>query len=717
MIHKCFHFFILMVLISGIEASAQRGTITIQTGQSIIIPSGSQICADTIIVNGSLLCADASCVCSTVKIICNGTVTPTSLCGASSGPVLTAQTSLDFGVTSIGQPVTRILTIQNTGTLPLIITGVSIAPAGLFTIVSGGGAQTIQPGLAGAITLQYLPSSIGTQTSTLTIANNSPNQNFTVSLSGTCTAGAGANAVLSDTSIDFGKTLLSQPVVRSITVQNTGSATLTVSSQTLQGGDAGLFTLTHQCPGQLLSGQSDSIQLRFVPTSRGVKGAQLVLQTNDPNKATITIQLDGQGTAPAITVSSTLAFNDVTVGTNLTKGIVVSNSGDATLQLTAGSIGGANGTDFAVQTAFPLSIDSGKNQTIDLKFTPSSQGVKSATFTVSSNDPATPNAVISLTGNGTSAALPHIAVVSTVDFGTLQPAQSNTRDIQVTNTGSAALSISSQTVQGQGFSLALSSGTPIQPSNTSTARIQFNPGAVGSYAGSFIIVSNDPSSPTITVQLHGSCSTGSTDPRISLSSTSINFGMIVAGSHRDTSIVVSNIGSSDLLLKKQSIEGQDALDFSIVQTAGTIIASNASSTIIVRHRPITTGGKIAVIVIESNDKGMPRFEVGLVSNVTTAVERLSQAPTEIRLHQNYPNPFNPATSIEYEIDKRCKVTLIVSNIMGHEITRLDDGMQEPGVYRATWNAAAFPNGVYVAELHVTTEQEQVTHRRFMVLTK
>ena len=66
----------------------------------------------------------------------------------------------------------------------------------------------------------------------------------------------------------------------------------------------------------------------------------------------------------------------------------------------------------------------------------------------------------------------------------------------LTNTGSAALTITQISVNGQGYSASgLSTPTTISAGKTATFSLLFAPSTAGSLAGSVIISSNAPSSP------------------------------------------------------------------------------------------------------------------------------------------------------------------------------------------------------------------------------
>jgi hypothetical protein len=702
---------VLTILAAG-TLHAQRGTIPIPVGAQVTIPAGARVCCDTIIVYGTLSCASTDCICAGATVICIGTVTPASLCSGS-GPILAAMQNLAFGTVLVGTSDTLVLVVQNIGTTPLIITATTIAQSGAeFAIISGGGARTIPPGGSAQLAIRFLPGSAGLFSGTLTIQNNSAVPAFDVALSGVGTA-SGPIVTLSTPRIEFGRVPVGQNGTGSLRVRNTGTAALAITTQRIDGGDSAQFTITESCNGSIAAGQSDDVTVRFTPTGRGAKAARLVFATNAGEASA---ELTGTGLAPALSVSaSTLDFGEVTAGASLMRTLTVTNTGNAVLAISAQTIGGSNASEFSIQKLSAASIDSGASQTVELRFSPSSVGGKTATFTIASNDPSQANRQVALAGRGTSGTQPRIAVAASVEFGNLAAGAAVTRDVGIRDVGTASLSITAQTVQGAGFSIEQNAATGIPAGDSSSARLRFSPATTGDYSGTFSIASSDPSAPTTVVSLHGSCS--GSGARIALSRTVINFGTVQVGLAKDESVLLSNVGGSPLILTRQDVIGTDSVDFYILQNAASPIAPGANSTLTVRHRPFTPGQKSATLVLESNDAAMPHFEAALLSNAVVSVERLPQAPSGVLLHQNYPNPFNPSTTIEYEIDQSGEVALALYNAYGEKVRTLDAGMRTDGVYRVTWNATGLPSGVYVAVLRVVAQERERTDHVIMVLAK
>jgi hypothetical protein len=103
----------------------------------------------------------------------------------------------------------------------------------------------------------------------------------------------------------------------------------------------------------------------------------------------------------------------------------------------------------------------------------------------------------------------------------------------------------------------------------------------------------------------------------------------------------------------------------------------------------------------------------------TIILRLSGSPLpkEFALEQNYPNPFNPKTTIRYALPTQAQVSLKVYNLLGQEIKRLVDEVQEAGYKSVEWsstnnNGMAVASGVYFYRLQAG---DFVQVRKMMVL--
>ncbi|MBL0174487.1 MAG: choice-of-anchor D domain-containing protein [Ignavibacteria bacterium] len=525
----------------------------------------------------------------------------------------------------------------------------------------------------------------------------------------------GAPKILAQSSVDFGSVIVSQNELRSLTVQNTGGAALNIASTVIA---PAAYAIVSGGGAQIIPpGGSVTMQLRFTPGASGSIPGTLTIASNASNSPSLVVSLIGSGLsqAPEIQLSSSsLDFGAVAVSSSSTRSVTINNTGNAQLTLSSQAVGGTDAAQFVVTRLAASPIAAAGSDYVEIRFTPSSAGAKNATLTIASNDPNRPSSTVSLSGIGTSGAQPRLSVsASLLDFGTAAVSALVTRDVVLTNTGTAPLNISSQNVSGAMFSLSTLAGGVIQPGAQSTARVAFQPTAQGTYNGSFDIASNDPTSPSLSITLRGVCGVIS-GPRITLSRTVVDFGSVNILTLKEEDVDISNTGSSDLTIGQQSIGGADAMHFSIRQAASSPIAPGNKSTIRIGHLPVAQGSKVAKVILQSNDAGQPTVEILLISLVVR-VDRLEEAPTSIMLRQNYPNPFAPSTTIEYELIEAGTVSLDVYSVTGERVATLDKQTREAGTYRVLYDATALPSGVYTAVLRVQTQSGATSSSRILML--
>jgi hypothetical protein len=101
----------------------------------------------------------------------------------------------------------------------------------------------------------------------------------------------------------------------------------------------------------------------------------------------------------------------------------------------------------------------------------------------------------------------------------------------------------------------------------------------------------------------------------------------------------------------------------------------------------------------------PFSDVRRVQTTLTDVGGAAELPGRFSLSQNYPNPFNPETTIEYEIAGggstgagASMVTLAVFDLLGREVARLVEGVQQPGTYRVRFSPSVQAGGMYIYRL-------------------
>jgi subtilase family serine protease len=219
-------------------------------------------------------------------------------------------------------------------------------------------------------------------------------------------SGSSAAVKLSATSLAFGnQSAGSTSASKSVTVTNSGSASLTLSSIALTGAQADDFALSKTCGGSLSAGASCTFSVTFKPVSSGAKVASVTLTDNasgSPQSVALTGTGTSGGAAPAVKLSATsLAFGDQAAGSfSAAKSVTLTNSGSGSLTLSSIGVTGAQADDFVLSKTCGNSLSAGASCTISVEFAPVSSGSKVASVTITDNASGSPQA-IALTGTGT----------------------------------------------------------------------------------------------------------------------------------------------------------------------------------------------------------------------------------------------------------------------------------------------------------------------------
>jgi len=502
--------------------------------------------------------------------------------------------TVNFTVTALGQPagVTASLnptSVAGSGASTLTVSTTSSTPVANFPIVVTGTSGTL------------------TQTAYVTL---------TVSLSGTAPV-----VSLSAPGLSFG----SQPVsttspARAETVTNTGTANLSISTATIGGANASDFAKSADtCTGAtVIPNGTCTVSVRFTPSATGSRSASLSF-TDNASGSPQTAALSGSGVASPPTLSPTsLSFAAQPVSTTSTaQAVTLSNPGSVALSITSIALAGTNAGDYGQSNTCGSSVAAGANCAINVTFTPSASGTRTASLTITDNALNSPQ-ILSLSGTGRAASLS----ATSLSFGAQPVGSSSLKTVTLTNLGSTPLTISSLSVvsfapltalgtKAEDFAIESSSctaGGSIAGLASCTITVAFKPTAAGVRSATLVIRDSDPGSPQ-TVSLRG------TGTAVRLSATSLGFGpQRVDTTSAPKTVTLANLGSTPLGIASLTLRGTDAGDFAIQSSstcvAGSSVAGGGSCTINLAFKPSAAGARSATLVISDSDPSSPQT-VGL----------------------------------------------------------------------------------------------------------
>lgn len=333
-----------------------------------------------------------------LALVCFGTLT--------AGAQTLTPATLDIGNWAVGNTGIGVVTLKNTQTIA--ITLASMSASGDFREASTCpmAPQTLAAGASCQISVTFTPTALGLRTGTLTVNDNSPTSPQTASLTGH----GEYSIVLSPASDAFGDQLVqTTSAPKSFTLQNYQTIPATVNWVSTSGD----FAPTSDCPispSQLPARQSCTISVTFTPAALGAHTS--VLTVNDvASNSPQTSSLQGTGVAGVSLTPADLAFEgEVIRTTSPAKVVTLKNDQTAALTVNSISIDG----DFAAKaTTCPTSgktLAAGASCTISVVFTPTAQGARNGTLTISASAATTPQAV-SLSGTGTITPIQHVVII------------------------------------------------------------------------------------------------------------------------------------------------------------------------------------------------------------------------------------------------------------------------------------------------------------------
>jgi len=83
-------------------------------------------------------------------------------------------------------------------------------------------------------------------------------------------------------------------------------------------------------------------------------------------------------------------------------------------------------------------------------------------------------------------------------------------------------------------------------------------------------------------------------------------------------------------------------------------------------------------------------------------------PDEFGISKIFPNPFNPITQIQYELTQFGLISIKIYDIQGRVVDQLMNEYQSPGHYSLNWNAVNHASGMYIVEMLMQLESNEVS---------
>jgi protein involved in polysaccharide export with SLBB domain len=316
------------------------------------------------------------------------------------GPAIAVELEDDlaFGIACPG-PHYLTLTVDNVGAADLVISNVErLMGSTDFTVLPTPATPlVIAPGDNIDFTVVFTPTNPGApaEIATIRITSNDPAAPQ-VDLNVTGTPGAATVATAIANSGDFGNVCLGSFVDELLTINNSGTCPLLISSITGSANFLAPSVLSY--PLLVDAGDSIDVVVRFQPSTHGTQSGTITIFSNDPASPHV-VAVSGAAPAPKadLMIANTGDFGEVRLGRFVDRDLVVNNRGPCPLSVT--SIVSSAPVVFVIPSvvSFPLAVEGGDSIAVPIRFQPTNRGSATATLTIVSNDPNSP-AVVNVSG-------------------------------------------------------------------------------------------------------------------------------------------------------------------------------------------------------------------------------------------------------------------------------------------------------------------------------
>jgi Abnormal spindle-like microcephaly-assoc'd, ASPM-SPD-2-Hydin len=581
-------FFSLFLVLSGCG-----GNVTVEQ-----VP-GTLSASPTAIAFGNVTVGQAAKSTITLHASASGPVQITELSASGQGFALSGQATLPITVQAGGTydldvqfnpvatgPVTGQITANGAALVALSGTGASVPVPPLLSALScagtaftGSGTDSCTvtltaPALSGGFAVSLSSSSSAvTVPALVTLATGATSANFTAIVSAVETAqavtlqatagtlsktfalqlsAAVPTLSFSATSVVFGSVAVSTLATKTVILSSTGTAPVTVNSAAVTGTG---FTISGATfPLALAPGQKATLTIGFDPTTASATTGQLTVTSDSSTDSSQVISLSGTGTAVLAALSCANASivgsgtDACTVTLNTAApagGFSVSLSSNSTAVTLPASETVAAGSTSATFSAAVSAVTTAQVVTLDAK-----AGSVSKTFALQ----------LDVTG-------PSLSINATsIAFGNVALNTPATQTVILSSTGTSSVTVNSAILVGVGFTLSGQAfPETLNPGQTATLGVEFDPTVLGAAAGVLTIVSTSSTNGTAVIAVTGTGTfptsyvvdlswdppTDSTDP--------------VAGYN----IYRSPSGASNYQLLNPSVDGQTTYVDSTVQNGQT----------------------------------------------------------------------------------------------------------------------------------------------------
>ncbi len=294
-----------------------------------------------------------------------------------------------FGNVCVGSFADEPLTINNSGTCPLLISNIIgsanfLAP-GVLTyplLVSAGASIDVE--------VRFQPSAFGAKAGAITIFSNDPASPNVVNVSGTAPAPK-ANLIIANTG-NFGNVCVGSFVDEPLIVTNSRKCTLTING-IVSSSPEFIVPEVLSFPLTVAPGGSLPLPVRFQPDSFGPKSGVIELSSDDP-ASPLRINVSGDAPPGKLAIAGSTTFGGVNACCCADRTLSVCNVGDCALNVISVAFKRKSRHWKLLHNPFPAKLRAGSCLPVVIQYHATEKCPRGCELIITTDDPVTPVKII-----------------------------------------------------------------------------------------------------------------------------------------------------------------------------------------------------------------------------------------------------------------------------------------------------------------------------------
>ncbi len=521
--------------------------------------------------------------------------------GVAPGQLFFNPASLGFGAVATGSTATLSTTVRNTGGVAVHLSAITLSGSTDFSLGSPGTCAVGTPIPAGGmctVAVTFSPSANGNRAGTLTLSNDGTPASAQAALAGVGVAPG--SVTLSPGSLQFGSVVLHTTTPpQTVTATNPGGLPVNLNPAAVSG--SGYALTANGCGTTLAAGAQCTVQISFTPSVAGNAPGTFTLP-GQYSGSPATVSLDANGVTPgalSFNPSPVVNLGPAVLGTTVMQPVTLQNTGGAPVSLATPSAA----SPFGVASGCGSTLSPGASCTLEVTFTPASQGAAQGLLSVPSSVGAATDALAG-TGlrPGTLTPSPGSLSFAATVVGSSSPSQSATFQ----NLGDVSVPLLAPAVSSADYTIESSScGASLAPGTSCTVTLAFTPTTNRDRPGTLTLSGSGSNPPVAHVALDGQ---GLASARLAFSPPSLVFaGQAANTTSPSQTLTLENGGDVPTSLGMPVLTGA----YSIAANSCTGSLGAASScTIAVQFAPTTSGSLPGSLTVAS-PSGTPSASASL----------------------------------------------------------------------------------------------------------